>query len=378
MIEIRNLSRSFGYLKAVDDISFAVNTGEIVGFLGPNGAGKTTTMRMMVGYLQPGAGSIELDGESIFRDPMRTSSRIGYLAEHNPLYGDMSVGEFLEYIADLRKMPKPLFRERLAFVASKCGLQGVLRQKVQTLSKGYRQRVGLAQAILHDPDVLILDEPTSGLDPNQIIEIRELIRELGAQKTVLLSSHIMQEVQALCDRVVIINRGRIIVDDRKENLGAYMGTRQAMLVEVEAAQPDFTPWLELHPDVTLIEQSVQDAVCTLRFDIPGGEDLRRDISSFISSQGWTILGIMIEKRSLEDIFHTLTMEEELPEGSFATEENTEIPDEPQDGTISTGTDTLPPDLSRSIRSQACLDGTVSTGSDTLPPEADAPDTEDEL
>lgn len=324
MIEIRNLSRSFGYLKAVDDISFAVNTGEIVGFLGPNGAGKTTTMRMMVGYLQPGGGSIELEGESLFRDPMRSSSRIGYLAEHNPLYGDMSVGEFLEYIADLRRMPKPLFRERLAFVAHKCGLIGVLRQKVQTLSKGFRQRVGLAQAILHDPDVLILDEPTSGLDPNQIIEIRELIRELGAQKTVLLSSHIMQEVQALCDRVIIINKGRIIVDDRKENLGTYMGTRQTMVLEVEAIEPDFTEWLDNHQDVTLFEKSYDDSTCTIRFDIPVGEDLRRDISSYVSSKGWTILGILIEKRSLEDIFHTLTMEEEMPPDTYPVDDIPEM------------------------------------------------------
>ena len=284
MIEISNLSRSFGYLRAVDDISFAVNTGEIVGFLGPNGAGKTTTMRMMVGYLQPGSGEIMLDGISIFQDPMRTSSMIGYLAEHNPLYDDMTVGEFLQYMASLRKMPAPLFRERLAYVTQKCGLHSVLRRKIQTLSKGFRQRTGLAQAILHDPQVLILDEPTSGLDPNQIIEIRELIRELGAEKTVLLSSHIMQEVQALCDRVIIINKGRIIVDDRKENLPSYMGTRQTLVLEVETEEPEFADWLDEHPDVTLTEMSRLNGISTARFDIPGSEDLRRDISGFASSK----------------------------------------------------------------------------------------------
>jgi len=312
MIEIKSLSRGFGHIRAVDKISFAVNTGEIVGFLGPNGAGKTTTMRMMVGFLQPEEGSIELDGKSIFADPISTSARIGYLPEHNPLYPEMSVVEFLAYIAALRKMPTSRYLERLDYVIDNCGLDGVLNQRIGTLSKGYKQRVGLAQAILHDPEVLILDEPTSGLDPNQILEIRELIRELGQAKTVLLSSHIMQEVQALCDRVIIINKGRIVVDELKENLGAYMGNAQHLVLEVEADQPDLSDWFFLYPDTQLQEQTQHGNVSKIKMLIPGENDLRRELSAFVVEKGWQILSIYAVKQSLEEIFHNLTMQEELP------------------------------------------------------------------
>lgn len=336
MIEIKSLSRGFGFIRAVDKISFAVNTGEIVGFLGPNGAGKTTTMRMMVGYLQPDEGSIELDGRSIFADPLSTSARIGYLPEHNPLYPEMSVVEFLAYIAALRRMPKAKYTQRLEYVIQNCGLDGVLNQRIGTLSKGYRQRVGLAQAILHDPDVLILDEPTSGLDPNQILEIRELIRELGRHKTVLLSSHIMQEVQALCDRVIIINKGHIVVDELKENLGAYMGNAQHLVLEVEAENPDLADWFILYPQAQLSEQVQNGPVARIKLMIPGENDLRRELSQFVVEKGWQILSIYAEKQSLEEIFHNLTMEEESPQANPAdsdefTDEMTETGLEPIDG-----------------------------------------------
>lgn len=313
MIEIKSLSRGFGHIRAVDKISFAVNTGEIVGFLGPNGAGKTTTMRMMVGYLQPDEGSIELDGKSIFADPISTSARIGYLPEHNPLYPEMSVVEFLAYIAALRKMPKAKYQQRLEYVIANCGLEGVLNQRIGTLSKGYKQRVGLAQAILHDPEVLILDEPTSGLDPNQIMEIRDLIRELGQEKTVLLSSHIMQEVQALCDRVIIINKGRIVVDDLKENLSAYMGNAQHLILEVEADQPDLSDWFFLYPQAQLQEQTQSGSVSKIKMLVPGENDLRKELSQFVVEKGWQILSIYAEKQSLEVIFHSLTMQDVVPE-----------------------------------------------------------------
>ncbi len=315
MIEIKNLSRSFGPLKAVDDVSFAVGTGEIVGFLGPNGAGKTTTMRMMVGYLQPESGAIELDGRSVFDDPLSASARIGYLPEHNPLYDDMSVHEFLRYIGDLRRMKDPGLSDRLEFVREKCGLDSVWRQRIKTLSKGFRQRTGLAQAILHDPEVLILDEPTGGLDPNQILEIRELIRELGKAKTVLLSSHIMQEVQALCSRVIIINAGRIIVDDLMENLGSYIAGYNRVVLEVEPAEADFTPWLQQFDEVQLDSRTQKGSVAALEFLAPPDTDIRKDLSAYVIAQGWQLVSIYQEKQSLEHIFHELTSGAAMPEAA---------------------------------------------------------------
>ncbi len=312
MIEIKNLTRDFGALRAVNGISFAVHTGEIVGFLGPNGAGKTTTMRMMVGYLQPTAGEIELDHESIHTHPLSASARIGYLPEHNPLYAEMSVREFLSYMGELRQMKPEWLTQRLEFVAENCGLTEVWNQSIRTLSKGYRQRTGLAQAILHDPEVLILDEPTSGLDPNQILEIRELIRELGKAKTVLLSSHIMQEVQALCDRVIIINQGRIAVDDAIANLGGYISAGNRVMLELEAVDPDFNPWLASHPQVELAAQAQSGNISTLEFLSPAEEDIRRELSVYAVAQGWQILGIYEEKQSLESIFHELTADNREP------------------------------------------------------------------
>ncbi|MDY0325751.1 MAG: ATP-binding cassette domain-containing protein [Candidatus Cloacimonadaceae bacterium] len=308
MIEIKNLSRHFGALKAVDEISFSVGSGTITGFLGPNGAGKTTAMRMMVGYLQPSSGSILLDGKSIFADPIATSARIGYLPEHNPLYDEMITQEILRYIADLRKMPAARFTQRLKYVVENCGLQDVLYQRVGTLSKGYRQRVGLAMAILHDPEILILDEPTSGLDPNQILEIRELIRSLGTQKTVLLSSHIMQEVQALCDRVLIINKGKIIVDDEIGKLNSYFKDYQVLHLELEAENPDFSEFLEYHPELEILSQAQEGEYFKLQIRVPAELDIKYDLARFISENGWLIVSLYAQQKSLEEIFHNLTKE----------------------------------------------------------------------
>ncbi|MCK9610673.1 MAG: ATP-binding cassette domain-containing protein [Candidatus Cloacimonas sp.] len=263
MIKIDKLSRNFGDIKAVDEISFCIQDKEIVGFLGPNGAGKTTTLRMIVGYLQPASGNIEIDGESIFTDPLKACRQIGYLPEQNPLYDEMTVVELLAYFAALRKLKRDYFRERLNFVEKNCGLKEVLNQRIGTLSKGYRQRTGLAQAILHDPKILLLDEPTSGLDPNQIIEIRELIRELGKEKMVLLSSHIMQEVQALCDRVVIINKGKIIVDDTIENLPNYLNRSTMLILEVQGENIDFSDFTAKYPFVELKILSRDETSCKI-------------------------------------------------------------------------------------------------------------------
>ena len=375
MIKIDKLSRNFGEIKAVDEISFCIQDKEIVGFLGPNGAGKTTTLRMIVGYLQPGSGNIEIDGESIFTDPLKASRQIGYLPEQNPLYDEMTVVELLAYFAALRKLKRDYFRERLNFVVKKCGIKEVLNQRIGTLSKGYRQRTGLAQAILHDPKILILDEPTSGLDPNQIIEIRELIRELGKEKMVLLSSHIMQEVQALCDRVVIINKGKIIVDDTIENLPHYLDRSTMLILEVQGENIDFSDFTTKYPFVELKILFRDETSCKIGVyetsgrlmssstmeqnrhkigvdntsgrlmssstteqnshkigvDETSGFDLRKEISSFIRDKGWLILEFSTSKMSLESIFHELTIEnfyeqeieEKLsPEQEFIEEEQT--------------------------------------------------------
>ncbi|PKN72398.1 MAG: ABC transporter ATP-binding protein [Candidatus Cloacimonetes bacterium HGW-Cloacimonetes-3] len=306
MININNLSRSFGTLKAVDKISFSIKDSEILGFLGPNGAGKTTTLRMLVGYLQPSSGSIELDGKSIFADPIATSRQIGYLPEQNPLYDDMTVSEALAYLASLRGMKEALFRERREFVVQNCGLADVLHQRIGTLSKGYRQRTGFAQAILHDPRILILDEPTSGLDPNQIMEIRDLIRTLGKEKMVILSSHIMQEVQALCDRVVIINKGRIIVDDLKDNLGNYMDKSAMLYLEVEGEGIDFSEFIVKHPQMEIAVNATDDTHCKLSLNLPADSDVRQELARFVNEKGWLILEMRTEKQSLEQIFHQLT------------------------------------------------------------------------
>lgn len=341
MLAIKNLSRSFGNIKAVQDISFTAEKWEIVGFLGPNGAGKTTTLRMMVGYLQPDSGTIELDGENVFENPLAASARIGYLPELNPLYNEMTVNEFLRYIAALRKMKEPDLSERLEFVREKCGLDEVWRQRIATLSKGYRQRTGLAQAIIHNPDLLILDEPTSGLDPNQIMEIRELIRELGEDKTVILSSHIMQEVQALCSRVIIIHKGQIIVDDCIENLSSYISGTSEIVLELEAENPDFQPWLIQYPEVQLTEIEQKDEHLELKFTIPVEMDLRKELSAYVLDQGWNLISIYRETQSLEEIFHLLTSqdsfyteEEVLEEEEISSEEANGLETETEKETIS--------------------------------------------
>lgn len=306
MIEIIELSRHFGAIKAVDKISFNIAPGEIVGFLGPNGAGKTTTMRMMVGYLQPSSGSIMIDGESIYADPIKTSQKIGYLPETNPLYNEQTVYDFLAYIGALRKLGKAKFKERLAFVVENCGLEAVLHQKIGTLSKGYRQRTGLAQAILHDPEVLILDEPTSGLDPNQIIEIRELIRSLGKEKTLILSSHIMQEVQALCERIIIIAAGKIVANDSQESLLNRFSPHQEIRLRFEAQNPDLNELWQEFPQLQLLSEERLGSEIILKLSADAELDLQRDLARFCAGRNWLVLEIHGQKNNLEDVFVNLT------------------------------------------------------------------------
>mgnify|MGYP002409996587 FL=1 len=218
MVEARSLSKSYGQTRALTDLSFKISRGEVVGFLGPNGAGKTTTMKILTGFLRPSAGQALVGGVDVAEDPLATRARIGYLPESAPLYNDMMVLDFLEYASDLRGVPREGRREKLKAICQRCGLLEVLGKDIGHLSKGFRQRVGLAQAIVHDPDLIILDEPTSGLDPNQIVEIRELIKDLGREKTVILSTHILPEVQATCGRIIIVADGKLVADDTPDKL----------------------------------------------------------------------------------------------------------------------------------------------------------------
>jgi ABC-2 type transport system ATP-binding protein len=232
-ITIENLTKQYGPQRAVDSISFEVKKGEILGFLGPNGAGKTTTMKMITTYLLPDEGGIRVGGKDVVRDAQAVRKLIGYLPEHNPLYTDMPVIDYLEYCASLQDVPKSRIPTQIRRMVDVCGLDREKHKKINELSKGYRQRVGLAQAMIHDPEILILDEPTTGLDPNQIVEIRELIKEIGKEKTVILSTHILPEVEATCDRILIINRGQIVADGTAESLRRQSQGKEVLVVSVE-------------------------------------------------------------------------------------------------------------------------------------------------
>lgn len=297
-IQVNHLSKFFGTQKVVDDISFTAGKGEILGFLGPNGAGKTTTMRMITGFLATDGGSITVNGIPVSEDNTLSRAGIGYLPEHNPLYLDMYVREYLRYVARIYHVPTPW--KRVNDVIGLTGLQAESHKQIKALSKGYRQRVGIAQAILHDPQVLILDEATSGLDPNQLIEIRQLIRDLGKNKTILLSTHIMQEVQALCDRVVIINKGKIVADSPIQYLSQTLS--QTYQVEVTFSRPvsDNT--------FTSIKGYVDhQPVGTNRYIINGKDQtLNESIFDFAVSKNLKILEMSTLRESVENIFQQLT------------------------------------------------------------------------
>ncbi|MBG9796110.1 ABC transporter ATP-binding protein [Paenibacillus dendritiformis] len=253
MLEVNNVSKWYDDRRGVEDLQFAIEQGEIVGFLGPNGAGKTTTMRMITGYLNPTRGSISIGGLTMAEHGAEARSKIGYLPETPPLYPDMSVKAYLSFIADLRGVPVREQKQRIAEMLDKLGLRGREKQIIRSLSKGYKQRLGLAQAIIHKPDLLVLDEPTSGLDPNQIIEIRELIRELGEQHTVLLSTHILPEVNTLCNRVLIIHQGRLVLDERQDRLGSVMGQASSLQLEVKGREPEIISILTALPEVASVD-----------------------------------------------------------------------------------------------------------------------------
>jgi ABC-2 type transport system ATP-binding protein len=304
-IAIDHLSKSYGFQKAVDDISFTVKTGEILGFLGPNGAGKTTTMKMITGYLDIDEGDISMGGKSIRQNDMK--GNIGYLPEHNPLYHDMPVVDYLKFCAALQQVPAQEVDLRIKKMVKLCGLDVEKHKKIGELSKGYRQRVGLAQAMIHDPEILILDEPTTGLDPNQIVEIRDLIRQMGKEKTVILSTHILPEVEATCDRILIINKGKIVADGTADTLRKQAQGQQVLRVKIEA--PSYQQVYEQLKSLRTI--SAVDVVDREghRFEIQSAVNMQSNESVFkmCVEKGWILTEMIPFETKLEDIFRELTM-----------------------------------------------------------------------
>jgi len=298
-IEIKNVTKIYGLQKALNEVSFTVNQGEILGFLGPNGAGKSTLIKIISCYIPPTEGTVIVDGYDVREDSLEIRKRVGYLPEHNPLYLDMYVKEYLIFIAGIHKLNKK--KEKLSNVIDLVGLGLEQNKKIGQLSKGYKQRVGLAQALIHDPKVLILDEPTSGLDPNQLADIREVIKNIGKEKTVMFSSHIMQEIEAICDRIVIINRGNLIVD--KDALQMMNSNSSQQIVQVEFEKIVSKTELKSIKGVEKVKQ-LEGNSWQLISTKP--EDLRVEISKFASSKGILVLSLQKETQKLENIFKELT------------------------------------------------------------------------
>jgi ABC-2 type transport system ATP-binding protein len=298
-IEVKSLLKIYGEQKAVNDISFKVDKGEIVGFLGPNGAGKSTTMKIITGYLKPDHGKAVVCGINVAEEPLETKKKIGYLPESNALYYDMYVKEYLEFMTEIHKVKNQ--KSKVRDVIELTGLTPESKKKIGQLSKGYKQRVGLAAALIHDPEVLILDEPTSGLDPNQIIEIREVIRQQGKDKTVLFSSHILQEVEAICDRVIIINKGNLVADDKLSTLQGLHKDKHVVIVQFKETVDKAI--LERLNDVTSVEQS-QASHYKLQTTNP--ESVRKQIMELALQQNLNIVSLQSENNSLENIFRSVT------------------------------------------------------------------------
>ncbi|MFN0118159.1 MAG: ATP-binding cassette domain-containing protein [Elusimicrobiota bacterium] len=307
MIEAKNLHKKFGTTKAVDGVSFEIKTGQVVGFLGPNGAGKTTTMRLLTGYLSPDDGEATLLGLNLIENSIQVRQRCGYLPENNPLPEDIELTDYLHFIGKLRGLVDLDHRmERVKHVLKVCSLIPMIGKKLGELSKGYRQRVGLAQSIIHDPDILILDEPTSGLDPNQVQEVRSLISNLKKEKTLILSTHILSEVQHTCDRVLIINKGKVVADGTPQDLGGSLKDVNRLSVSFDGDKETIRHELENFPKVTkLIDEPSQEGVGFI-LESKAEDDLRKDIFRLASSKNWPILSLQMKKLSLEEVFRALT------------------------------------------------------------------------
>ena len=307
MIKIKNLTKNYDDVKAVKSISFDLEDAQIVGFLGANGAGKSTTLKMITGYLAPTSGNVFVDGKNIIDDCIEIQKEIGYLPELNPLYTEMKVHEYLKFNAEIRHIVGDDFKEALTRVVSECGLQGVVHKTIGNCSKGYKQRIGLAAAMIHDPKILILDEPVTGLDPNQIVEIRELIKKVGKKKLVLMSSHILQEIQATVDRIIIINNGEIIADGTSKEL--IDGAKDLTILTLSVENSDDSTIENIKatiPSITLKSTKKVESITTLIFEYSGKSDPRRDIFKYAVENNWTVLEMSETKQNLEDIFRNLT------------------------------------------------------------------------
>jgi ABC-2 type transport system ATP-binding protein len=311
MIQIENLTKRYGTAEALRGLSFEVPRGQVVGFLGPNGAGKSTTMKILAGYLLPTSGQVRVAGIDVVQDPVASRQRLGYLPENNPLYEEMMVRDFLEFVAAVRALPKGERSPRIKSAVERCGLGSVLGKDIGQLSKGYRQRVGLAQAILHNPDLLILDEPTSGLDPNQIVEIRHLIRELGQEKTVILSTHILSEVQSTCSRILIINQGKLVADNAPDRLSESEGGAVTLVVAPKNGTPLSGPQVQAAlaqlPGVSDVQPAEGEGGGTLGFRVRyAANDPRRAVFDLAVRDGMVVLEMRREQISLEETFRKLT------------------------------------------------------------------------
>ncbi len=306
-ISVNNLTKKYGSQRAVDNISFEVKTGEIVGFLGPNGAGKTTTMKIITCFMAPSDGDVRIGSNSIHEDAEDIKKSIGYLPENNPLYHDMYVLDYLRFAAELNNVPEAKIDGRIAEMVAVCGLNVEKHKKIGELSKGYRQRVGLAQAMIHDPDILILDEPTTGLDPNQIVEIRKLIREIGKEKTVILSTHILPEVEATCDRILIINDGKIVADGTSEVLRKQAQGQETLKVEILDAESRDTVISEIQqlPTVAVVDP-LQDNENGYIINSTDDQSSKRDLFNLCVKKKWVLTELTPLETKLEDIFRDLT------------------------------------------------------------------------
>lgn len=312
MIKIENLTKYYGDFKAVDNISFTVNDGEILGFLGPNGAGKTTTLKILTCFMPPSEGSIWFNDLGVHENSMEIRKMIGYLPENAPLYEYMSVYEYLNYICDLREIYGSKRKDRMSKMIEICGLNNMIGKDIGELSKGYRQRVGIAQALIHEPEILILDEPTVGLDPNQVVEIRNLIKNVGSEKTVILSTHILGEVEATCNRVVIISSGEIVADGTTENLMSELVGQAVIHLELKgniSDAPDEFSSIDEVENVQLVSDP-NNGTTKLDITLSGSQDISEEIFKKTVENGWVILEMNQHKTNLEDVFRQLTLSQE--------------------------------------------------------------------
>lgn len=314
MIEVSHLSRQFGNFRAVDDVSFSIPTGQIVGLLGPNGAGKTTTMRMICGFLGATSGSVKIDGKDILEDPVEAKGKIGYMPESAPLYSDMIVEDYLNYVAQMQGVDAA---QKVPALCQTCGLKEVMHKNISELSRGYRQRVGLAHALMNDPEILVLDEPTSGLDPNQIEDVRALIKEIGKTRTVIISTHILGEVETLCPRVIIISKGKLVADSPTNELRERFGNSVSLNLTLGGANyTDVQKVLAKIEGVSSVSKAEGEKikgerkVCSVRLAVQEGVEARKEIFAAAVKNSWTIYEMGVQKNSLEDVFHALTQGKE--------------------------------------------------------------------